>query len=60
MFLQSGDGAGGPAVVGLARGQSGGGNELRFAVDGLDLSYLPAIVTALSGIEAAYPVLGSP
>ncbi len=47
------------SVLGLARDQPGGGNELRFAVDGLDLSYLPAIVAALSGIEAAYPVLGS-
>lgn len=48
------------AITGLAKDQPGGGNALRFAVDGLDLSYLPAIVEALDGIEAAYPVLGSP
>lgn len=48
------------SVTGLAKDQPGGGNEFRFALEGLDLSYLPAIIEALDGIEAAYPVLGAP
>ncbi|WP_239127363.1 hypothetical protein [Asanoa siamensis] len=34
------------------------GNWLRFTIDGLDQTDLPAMVSALVAIERAYPLLG--
>ena len=34
--------------------------ELTFVLDGLDVTYLPAIIDQLSEVERAYPVVGKP
>ena len=48
------------AISCLARDNGGIGNELRFSIDGLDQSSLPAIIDELSAINAAFPVIGTP
>jgi hypothetical protein len=46
------------AVEGLAIDGHGTGNKLSFRIGDLDQSELPAIVDALSAIEAEFPVVG--
>ena len=48
------------AIAGELDESSGARNTLRFAVDGLDQTDIPAMLSALSAIELAYPLLGQP
>ncbi len=54
-----GDGLGHVEVRGSVRDEPGVGNELTFRLS-LDQTFLPPIITSLSGVEAVYPVLGRP
>ena len=45
-------------VTGRVLDRAGNGNELIFALDDLDQSYLPAVLSGLDDIQRAYPVLG--
>ncbi len=47
-------------VRGFVNDNSGTGNELEFALRGLDQSDLPTLIAALRECEAAFPVLGHP
>ncbi len=38
----------------------GVGNLLAFNIDGLDVTYLPAVIKSIEEIERAYPVFGTP
>jgi hypothetical protein len=53
-------GSGGLVVSGKAVDRPGVGNELSFKIEGLDQSYLPAIIDALKEIEVFFPVVGTP
>ncbi|MFU8871910.1 hypothetical protein [Micromonospora sp. SL4-19] len=48
------------SVTGELDDNPGIGNRLTFAVTGLDQSDIPAMLTARSAIENAYPLLGQP
>jgi hypothetical protein len=45
---------------GQAGWEAARGNWLHFEFDGLDQSFLPAVISDLQAIEAAYPILGTP
>jgi hypothetical protein len=47
-------------VKGVARDQSGAGNELHFEIDDLDQSHAPTLIDELLALERLYPVLGHP
>lgn len=47
-------------VTGKALDQPGSANALTFTMDGLDQSYLPALISALGAAEAKFPVRGQP
>lgn len=47
-------------ITGEADDQPAVGNQLRFRIDGLDQSYLPAIIAALAEVEERHPVRSSP
>ena len=48
------------AIRGELDDDSGAGNTLRFTIDGLDQTDTPAMLSALSAIDLAYPLLGRP
>lgn len=54
-----GDGLGHIDVTGYVRDKPGIGNELSFHLS-IDQTFLPAIISSLREIEAAYPVIGKP
>jgi hypothetical protein len=47
-------------VEGVMDDQPGTGNKLHFSLNGLDQSFLPPILEALRGAEAAFPVRSDP
>ena len=47
-------------ITGRVADRLGDGNRLTFWIEGVDQSYLPAMVDALGEIETYFPVLGSP
>lgn len=52
--------SGGLVMTGTIVDRLGDGNRLTFRIDGVDQSYLPAIIDALDEVETFFPVLGSP
>jgi len=46
-------------IAGRLTDRPGDGNQLIFEIDGLDQSYLPAILTDLAGQLTRYPILGN-
>jgi hypothetical protein len=48
------------AIAGELDDGPGAGNKLRFTLDGLDQTDIPAMLSALSAIELAYPLLDQP
>lgn len=51
------DAAGRVIVLGTVSDRAGVGNKLEFEIDGLDQSYLPAMIEELDDALIAYPVL---
>lgn len=47
-------------VTGCLNDHPGGGNQLSFTIDGLDVTYLPTILESLENVEALFPVIGLP
>jgi hypothetical protein len=47
-------------VTGKALDRPGGANTLAFAIDGLDQTHLPAVISALGAAEARFPLRGQP
>ena len=47
-------------VSGTIDDRPGVGNLLAFNIDGLDVTYLPAVIKSIEEIERAYPVFGTP
>jgi hypothetical protein len=45
-------------VVGVVADRPGTGNRLSFAIEGLDQTFLPALIDALDAIAREYPVIG--
>jgi hypothetical protein len=47
-------------VSGKALDQPGSVNTLTFTIDGLDQTYLPAVISALAAAETRFPIRGQP
>jgi hypothetical protein len=47
-------------VSGTVGGSPGVGNVLAFEIEGLDVTYLPAVIKSIEEIESRYPVIGTP